>query len=74
MNKKDFSVKTQFYNWLEQCPLDRWQPVEEKQYTDRKEITIRFKVPDTDDIEKINQKNKDIRDLEDNIDAVKVVK
>lgn len=74
MSKKDFSVKTQFYNWLVQCPLDRWQPVEEKQYTDRKEITIRFKVPDTDDIEKINQKNKDIRDLEDNIDAVKVVK
>ena len=74
MSKKDFSVKTQFYNWLVQCPLDRWQPVEEKQYTDRKEITIRFKVPDTDDIEKINQKNKDILDLVDNIDAVKVIK
>ena len=74
MSKKDFSVKTQFYNWLVQCPLDRWQPVEEKQYTDRKEITIRFKVPDTDDIEKINQKNKDILDFVDNIDAVKVIK
>jgi hypothetical protein len=54
--------------------LDRWQPVEEKQFTDRKEITIRFKVPDTEDIEKIDNMNKDIRDLEDKIDAVKVVK
>ena len=58
MSKKDFSVKTQFYNWLVQCPLDRWQPVEEKQFTDRKEITIRFKVPDTEDIEKIKGKLK----------------
>jgi len=74
MSKKDFSLKTQFYNWLEQCPLDRWQPVEEKQYTDRKEITIRFKVPDTEDIDKINQMTRDILDIENKIDVVKVVK
>jgi|TARA_B100000900_G_scaffold384117_1_gene372665 hypothetical protein len=74
MSKKDFSLKTQFYNWLEQCPLDRWQPVEEKQYTDRKEITIRFKVPDTEDIDKINQMTRDILDIESKIDVVKVVK
>ena len=74
MSKKDFSLKTQFYNWLEQCPLDRWQPVEEKQYTDRKEITIRFKVPDTEDIDKVNQMTRDILDIENKIDAVKVVK
>ena len=74
MSKKDFSLKTQFYNWLEQCPLDRWQPVEEKQFTDRKEITIRFKVPDTEDIDKVNQMTRDILDIENKIDAVKVIK
>tara|TARA_R110002020_G_scaffold461909_4_gene681140 strand:- start:373 stop:597 length:225 start_codon:yes stop_codon:yes gene_type:complete len=74
MSKKDFSLKTQFYNWLVQCPLDRWQPVEEKQYTDRKEITIRFKVPDIEDIDKVNQMTRDILDIENKIDAVKVVK
>lgn len=74
MSKKDFSVKTQFYNWLVQCPLDKWQPVEEKQYTDRKEITIRFKVPDTEDIDRINKINKDILDIQDNMDVFKVIK
>ena len=74
MSKKDFSLKTQFYNWLVQCPLDRWQPVEEKQFTDRKEITIRFKVPDTEDIDKVNKMTRDILDIENKIDAVKVIK
>ena len=55
MSEKDFSIKTKFYNWLEQCPLDRWQPVDERQYTDHKAVTIKFKIPDSDQIDFVDQ-------------------
>ena len=32
-------------NWLEACPLARWQVTEEKKMTDHTQVTIRFKVP-----------------------------
>jgi len=45
MSGKDFSKETIFYDWLEDCPLERWQTVEEKQYTDHVAVTVRLKVP-----------------------------
>ena len=42
---KDFNIETVFYNWLEACPLARWQVTEEKEMTDHTQVTIRFKVP-----------------------------
>ena len=42
---KEFNMETVFYNWLEACPLARWQVTEEKKMTDHTQVTIRFKVP-----------------------------
>ena len=74
MSEKDFSIKTKFYNWLEQCPLDRWQPVDERQYTDHKAVTIKFKIPDSDQMDKLRDMQMEILDLENNTSATKVTK
>ena len=74
MSEKDFSIKTKFYNWLEQCPLDRWQPVDERQYTDHKAVTIKFKIPDTDQIDKLRDMQMEILDLQNNVHGSKVGK
>ena len=74
MSEKDFSIKTKFYNWLEQCPLDRWQPVDERQYTDHKAVTIKFKIPDTDQIDKLRDMQMEILDLQNNLHGSKVGK
>lgn len=42
---KEFNMETVFYNWLEACPLARWQVTEEKVMADYTQVTVRFRVP-----------------------------
>tara|TARA_R100000353_G_C6448901_1_gene180720 strand:- start:305 stop:499 length:195 start_codon:yes stop_codon:yes gene_type:complete len=54
--KKDFGQDTQFYEWLRNCPLEKWRMfvVKEETQDEEKQITISFKVPKKSYIETID--------------------
>jgi hypothetical protein len=57
MSKKDLSMNAQFYNWLEQCPLERWQTIEEIHYKDHVGLNIIFNVPHRFKLERVADMN-----------------
>ena len=46
-------MNTKFYDWLEKCPLDRWQTVEEIRYKDYVGLSIIFNVPHRYKVERV---------------------
>jgi len=53
-DKKKFNIETEFYNWLEKCPLSNWQTVSEHNYTDYKAVTVKFKIPKKSSLEHLD--------------------
>jgi len=56
-NKKNYSMNTQFYSWLKQCPLERWQTIEEIHYKDHVGLSIIFNVPHRFKLERVADMN-----------------
>ena len=52
--KKKFNIETEFYNWLEKCPLSHWQTISEHKHTDHIAVTVKFKIPKKSSVEPLD--------------------